>query len=365
MTLTQFDPLQLALPHIRSLQAYVPGAQPVGGGWIKLNTNELPYPCSPKVAPAVAAEIQRLPLYPHPTSLRLRETVAAYHGLNPAQVIVGNGSDDLLNLLVRAYCNCDRPVAVTAPSYSLYQTLIAIQNGGLCEIQLPPSMNLPVADLVATGAPLLFLTSPNAPTGVAFSRTSIENLLQQFKGIVVLDEAYVDFADWSGAELIQHYPNLMVTRTFSKSYGLAGLRVGYALGDPRLVELLDRLRDSYNVDRLAQAGAIAALNDRTYHQEVISKVKATRTLFQRSLALRGWHTYPSQTNFVFTRPQLSDGQYGVNIAGSLFEHLYNARILIRKFPSHPLTAAYLRISIGTDAQMDALNEVIDQWQHNA
>ncbi|MCD8481950.1 MAG: histidinol-phosphate transaminase [Verrucomicrobia bacterium] len=365
MTIPEFDPQQLALPHIRSLQAYVPGVQPVGGGWIKLNTNELPYPCSPRVAPAVAAEIGKLPLYPHPTSIALRQAIADYHNVKADQVIVGNGSDDVINLLVRAYSSPERGVAVTVPSYSLYQTLIAIQNGKLQEVELPPSLELPVDALVATGAPLLFLTSPNAPTGVAFSKDSVESLLKRFSGIVVLDEAYVDFAQWSGVELLASYPNLMVTRTFSKSYGLAGLRVGYALGDARLVELLDRLRDSYNVDRLAQAGALAALLDRSYHAEVIAKVKATRTVFLRSLALRGWHTYPSQTNFVFTRPETSDGQFGLNIAGSLFEHLYNSRILIRKFPNHPLTAPYLRISIGTDAQMDALNEIIDQWQQNA
>jgi histidinol-phosphate aminotransferase len=360
---TQFS--DLALPHIRSLQAYVPGVQPEGEGWTKLNTNELPYPCSPKVADAVMAEVSKLPLYPNPTSASLRRGISQYHGITADRVIVGNGSDDILNLLVRAYNSQEAATVVTVPSYSLYQTLIAIRGGRLIEVPFDASIELPVDALVGSGARMLFLTSPNAPTGISFPKETVRDLVARFQGIVVLDEAYVDFADWSGVELLDEFPNLLVTRTFSKSYGLAGLRVGYALGAVDVIELLDHIRDSYNVDRLAQAGALAALQDTTYHQEVIRKVKSTREQFAAELDSRGWHTYPSQTNFVFTRPCNSRGEFGPEIAGSLFDFLYNARILIRRFPSNPLTASHLRISIGSDSQMDKLSQTIDQWLKHA
>ncbi|MDP0499072.1 MAG: histidinol-phosphate transaminase [Verrucomicrobiota bacterium JB022] len=351
-----------AAPHVRDLHAYVPGTQPSGDGWIKLNTNELPYPCSPAVAQAVMAEMTRLPLYPSPTSAPLRAAVADLHGLTPEQVIVGNGSDDLLNLLVRVFGG---QTVQTFPSYSLYPVLVSIENGKLQTVPFAEDMKLPVDELAALKGSILFLTTPNAPTGVAFPRDDVGRLCEKFDGIVVADEAYADFAERDCRPLLDKHANLVITRTFSKSYGLAGLRVGYALANAEVIGLLDRVRDSYNVNRLSQAGALAALRDQDYLREVVRKVKRTRDTFRQRCQARGWFTYASQSNFVFTRPETAGGQHSPELAQNLFEHLKARKILVRYFGSHPFTASFLRISIGTEEQMTTLNDAIDQWQPNA
>jgi len=362
--MTSFDPQSRARPHIRTMDPYVPGTQPEGSGWIKLNTNELPYPCSPAVAAAVAAEVARLPLYPSPTSAPLRAAIAARHGLNRDQVIVGNGSDDILNMLFRVFTGNSHAAVATFPSYSLYPVLATIQNVNCALVPFDASMQLPVAQLCATGAAACFLTAPNAPTGVVFPLADIEQLLAAFDGVVIIDEAYADFASVNCLGLLAKYPNLVITRTFSKSFGLAGLRVGYALADPRVIELLDRVRDSYNVNRLSQAGALAALGDRAWLDDCLARVIATREAFLARLARRGWFTYPSQTNFVFTKPQRA-GASGPAVAASLFEFFKAHKILVRYFGSSPLTDPFVRISIGTDAHMETVNATIDAWEANA
>lgn len=360
-------PNELAQPHISALHPYVPGSQPSGGGWIKLNTNELPYPPSPRVADAVAAEFGRLQLYPNPLSAPLRAAIAAHHGLEASQVIVGNGSDDLLNLLMRVFVSPEnaRAIAQTFPSYSLYPVLVAIQQGVVRSVEFDESMVLPVARLVGLEASILFLTTPNAPTGVAFPRADLVALLEGFNGVVVLDEAYVDFAEESSIDLLNRFPRLVITRTFSKSYGLAGLRVGYALASAEIIGLLDRVRDSYNVNRLSQAGALAAFQDQAYLAEVVAKVKATRSRFLVALAERGWETYPSATNFVFTRPRREGCDASPEIAQDLFRYLQENRILVRYFGSCSLTANGLRITIGTDSEMETLLQRIDIWRQTA
>lgn len=358
-------PTDLARPHVPALHPYVPGTQPTGEGWIKLNTNELPYPPSPRVAEAIAAECGRLALYPNPTSAPLRAAIAAHHGLEASQVIVGNGSDDVLNLLVRAFVGDSASLAQTFPSYSLYPVLAAIQAGGVLSIDFDESMALPVEKLAKLDAPILFLTSPNAPTGVGFSLETLRTLLDAFAGIVVIDEAYVDFAEETAVALLGDYPRLVVTRTFSKSYGLAGLRVGYGLASAETIGLLDRVRDSYNVNRLSQAGALAALADQDYLRETVGRVKATRRRFAEALHARGWFVYPSQTNFVLARPTRGGCEPSPAVAEGLFQFLQEKRILVRYFPACPLTANALRITIGTDSQMDIFLEAIDQWQSNA
>lgn len=358
-------PTQLAQPHIPALHPYVPGSQPSGGGWIKLNTNELPYPPSPRVAEAIAAEFGRMQLYPNPVSAPLRKAIARHHGLAEDRVIVGNGSDDLLNLLMRVFVGEGEGMAQSFPSYSLYPVLTAIQHGKVVSVDFDSSMTLPVDRLAALDAPILFLTSPNAPTGVAFSRESIVALLERFRGVVVIDEAYVDFAEESSIDLLARFPRLVITRTFSKSYGLAGLRVGYAVASAEIVGLLDRVRDSYNVNRLSQAGALAAFEDQAYLREVVAKVKATRTRLLAALAERGWDAYPSQTNFVFTRPNRAGQEPSTELARDLFQFLEANHILVRYFGSCALTANGLRISIGTDSEIESLLQRIDQWRTNA
>ncbi|MDR0352762.1 MAG: aminotransferase class I/II-fold pyridoxal phosphate-dependent enzyme [Opitutaceae bacterium] len=400
----------LALPHVARLHAYTPGLQPDEPGWIKLNTNECPYPPSPRAAEAVRRELgadgASLRLYPSPASAALREAIAAHHGhgLRAENVCVGNGSDDVLNLLVRAFCSPEAALSFTVPSYSLYPVLVAIQDGRAEEIGFERTMRLPVEKIAASPARAFILTSPNAPTGVAFGRAEIERVLAAWHGLLVVDEAYAPFAREDAVPLLARYPNLVVTRTLSKAHALAGIRVGYALAHPATIAILDRVRDSYNVSRLSQAAALAAIGDTAYYDGIIAKIKRTR---DRHLALFGqgsneackmeneacrntpgaaaphyplsihhsssagetgafgWFTYPSQANFIFTEPRDARGKTGPAVAAAAYEHLRANKILVRYFPGHPLTASFLRISVGTDAEMAAVHQSLQAWQTNA
>lgn len=358
--------VDLALPHIGSLHAYTPGIQPREPGWVKLNTNENPYQPSPAVEEAIRAEASRsLRLYPDPKSALLREAVADHHGLLPENVCIGNGSDDILNLLMRVFCGAGRAAAFTAPSYSLYQVLAAIANGRMIGVDFDRSMKLDIAKLAGLDATILFLTSPNAPTGVGFSNAEIAELASRCRGLLVVDEAYADFAEENAAGLVGKFPNLCVTRTFSKSYGLAGLRVGYLLGPKQLINLIDRVRDSYNVNRLSQAGALAALRDQPYFQAIVEKIKQTRDSCMREFDGRGWFTYRTQANFLFTEPRDARGRAGQETAKSLYEFLLGQKVLARYFPTHFLTRDFLRISVGSEPEMLTLFKKIDLWAENA
>lgn len=355
-------PSEVVNAHVLGLHPYVPGKQPVGEGWIKLNTNELPYPPSPAVAGAIAREVSRLAKYPSPTSAALRTALARHHGVDPAQVIVGNGSDEILTLLVRAFAGPDRVVGETTPSYSLYPVLASIQATTVESIPLGRDGALPVAGICACPAPLFFLTTPNAPFGLGFPLEDLRAAVAGYRGVLVADEAYADFGDTTAVELLEAFPHLVVTRTFSKSYGLAGLRVGYAIASAETVDLLDRMRDSYNVNRLSQAGALAALEDQDYLREVVNKVRSTRARFSDALRGGGWEVLPSQANFVFARPLAVAGLSPVEAAASAFAALEASRILVRYFPRFAETADGLRISIGTDAEMDRCAETLAAWR---
>jgi len=391
----------LALPHIAALHAYTPGLQPTEPGWIKLNTNECPYPPSPAVAAAVAAELgcggavdavgTSLRLYPEPTSAVLRAAIAAHHNtlLGPAgvsgtsalraeNVCVGNGSDDILNLLVRCFCAevgqergpvsssaGGRSAGFTLPSYSLYPVLVGIANGQSMAIEFDRSMRLPVDQIAASGASIFFLTSPNAPTGVGFSAAEIEAVLASYDGLLVVDEAYAPFAREDAVGLLARYPRLIVVRTFSKAYALAGIRVGYCLAHERIIALLDRVRDSYNVNRLSQAAALAALSDPQYYAGVVERICATREATLARFAEAGWFCYPSQANFIFVEPRNARGETGAAVAQVAYDFLCERRILVRHFPKHPLTAPFLRITVGTDEQMLTLWHTLQEWLHHA
>ena len=362
-------PIPSPLPHIANLHAYTPGLQPAGAGWVKLNTNESPYPPSPRAAEAVVSELgsgASLRLYPNPSSATLRETIAAHHApLTAANVCVGNGSDDILNLLVRAYCSASAPLAFTAPSYSLYPVLVAIENGRCEAIPFARDMTLPVEKIAASTAPIVFLTSPNAPTGVGFANAGIERILARYRGLLVVDEAYALFARENAAPLLARYPNLVIVRTLSKAYALAGIRVGYALAHPEIIGVLDRVRDSYNVSRLSQAAAVAALNDDAYYAGIIEKIKRTRDRWQDAWGARGWFTYPSQANFIFTEPKNARGESGAAVAKAAYDYLYAHKVLVRYFAGHPLTESFLRISVGTDDEMAVLDNTLQSWLKNA
>ncbi|MCF3650748.1 histidinol-phosphate transaminase [Synoicihabitans lomoniglobus] len=362
-------PSDFARPHVPDLHAYTPGTQPTDGSWIKLNTNECPYPPSPHVAAAIAREVgaegSSLRLYPSPTSAPLRTQIAKLHGLTPAQVIVGNGSDDILNLLVRVFGGPTAPAGFTLPSYSLYPVLVAIQDGATAVIEFDRSMRLPVDRIAASGAKAFFLTSPNAPTGVGFSNAEISRVLNAFDGILVVDEAYAPFAEEDAIPLLAAHRNLVIVRTLSKAHALAGMRVGYALADPETIGLLDRVRDSYNVNRLSQVAAAAALADTPYYDAIIGKIKRTRDNWATEWAERDWFVYRSSANFLFVEPRNAAGEAGADVAAALFAWFKSRKILVRAFPSHALTASFLRISVGTDDEMLAVEEAIQAWLTNA
>ena len=386
---TMSELTSLALPHIAKLHAYTPGLQPTEAGWVKLNTNECPYPPSPRVAEALRREIgddgAALRLYPNPKSSPLRAAIARLHGggLREENVIVGNGSDDILNLLVRTFCTpvhgvgrgvpaeprltedgspyLDAGAGFTFPSYSLYPVLVEIQDGRSNVIEFDRSMQLPAERIAASQARAFFLTSPNAPTGVSFANAGLERVLASFRGLFVVDEAYAPFATENALPLLARHPNLVVVRTLSKAYALAGMRVGYALAHRDIIDLLDRVRDSYNVNRLSQAAALAALGDQPYYDGVIAQVKATRDRAAKDFAARGWFTYPSQANFLFTEPKNARGESGPAVAKAAYDFLFARKVLVRHFPSHALTASFLRISVGTDAEMRVLSTTFNAW----
>jgi histidinol-phosphate aminotransferase len=362
------DLSSLALPHIAKLHAYTPGLQPTESGWTKLNTNECPYPPSPRVAEALRRELgddgASLRLYPNPKSSPLRAAIAQHHGagLTADHVCVGNGSDDILNLLIRAFCTQSAAAGYTLPSYSLYPVLVEIQDGATNVIEFDRAMRLPVERIAASPARAFFLTSPNAPTGVAFPNADLERVLASFRGLLVVDEAYAPFARENAVPLLARHPNLVVVRTLSKAYALAGIRVGYALAHPEIIGLLDRVRDSYNVNRLSQTAALAALGDNAYYAGVVERIKATRDRCVRDLITqRAWFTYESQANFIFTEPKNARGESGPAVAKAAYDFLFAHKVLVRHFPSHALTASFLRLTVGTEDEMLVLTETFDAW----
>jgi len=337
-------------PNIARMAGYVPGFQPADeAAWIKLNTNENPYPPSPRVREAILAEVGAdggsLRKYPDAGSRGMRETAAGLYGFDPSWVITANGSDELLNNLIRAFAGEGEEIAYVHPSYSYYATLAEIQGAGIRTFGLTEDLRL--ADFPARyDGKLFFLTTPNAPLGFAFDLASIEDLAQRCSGMLVIDEAYVDFADATALELVKKYQNVVVTRTLSKSYALAGMRLGLAVARPEVVEALDKIRDHYHLDRLALAAGGAALEDQDWLGETVAKIRATRDWFGAELQALGYGVIPSQTNFLFASPPDRDGRRA-------YDALFARRILVRHF-SDPLLQHGLRISVGTREEMEKL-----------
>jgi len=360
------SPLRYALPSARALRGYTPGFQPSEPGWIKLNTNESPFGPSARVEEALRQGIgEDLRLYPDPDCRALRQAAASLHGVGPERIVAGNGSDELLALLARGFVSPDSRAAYPVPSYSLYPTLCCMRGSEAVEIPFGRDMRLPLERLAAVEGSLLFFTSPNAPTGVGFGNEEIRRLLEAFDGIVVIDEAYADFADSSAIELLGDFPNLVVTRSLSKSYGLAGLRLGYAIAHPDVAELLARLKDSYNVNRLSQAAGVAALFDQGHLQAAVGRARRIRDHYHEEFRALGWFVYRSQANFLFVEPKNALGEAGPEVAVSLYEHLRERKILVRRFPGHALTESFLRVTVGDEAQMLTLSEAIESWRRPA
>lgn len=358
-------PAAVIRPLVHSLHAYVPGEQPKIKGLIKLNTNENPYPPSPKVLAATKAAVDgRLRLYPNPAAQTLREKLAKLHRCSPENIIIGNGSDELLALATRTFVE---PAAASGskrasqsrstiqyftPSYSLYPVLAAIHGAKTNAVRLAADFSIPSLEVLRKSkawdfnAALTLVTTPNAPSGRAFPTAELDALCRLHRGVVVLDEAYVDFAEENALALALKHPHVLIARTFSKAYSLCFQRIGYFVGHPELIAALDKLRDSYNVNGLGQMAALATLDDLDYYRANFRRIKATRAHLSEALGQHGFTVLPSQTNFILARPPKFP-------AKGWLEKLRNRKILVRWF-SYPEVKDYIRITIGTDAEANAL-----------
>ncbi len=333
--------------NVLALEAYTPGEQPKDPDIIKLNTNENPYPPSPKVDEALKAfDYARLRLYPDPVFMALRQRLAELHGCSVQQVFIGNGSDEILALCTRAFVENDGSVGYFQPSYSLYPVLAESRGVTLMPVTLKADFTWRMPE--GYGVSLFFMTNPNAPTSMMYDKAVVTAFCKALDGVVLIDEAYGDFADSTCMDLALAAGNMntLVMRTLSKSFSLAGLRFGYVIGPEALIGALYKIKDSYNMDMLAQVVGLAALSDLPYMRENVRKIRATRERLTAELRRRGWTVCVSQTNFIFARPP--DGN-----AINVFETLKAAKIFVRYFPG-PATGEYLRITVGTDAQADAL-----------
>lgn len=341
------------------LRPYVPGEQPHVEDLVKLNTNESPFGPSPRVLQAIRAEAaDTLRLYPDPQATALRAALAAYHQVRPEQVFVGNGSDEVLAHAFAGLLKHDVPLLMPDVTYSFYPVWCRLFDIAYEMVPLDAAMRVGVADY-RRPAGAIIVPNPNAPTGLALSRSEITTLLEEHPDVpVVIDEAYVDFGAETAIPLVASHVNLLVVHTMSKSRALAGLRVGYAIGDRDLIEALTRVKDSFNsypVGRLAQAGAIASLEDEKYFQSARARVIEGRARLSRGLVRLGFEVLPSAANFVFARHPTDDG-------AALADALRQRAIIVRHFTA-PRISDYLRITVGTDAQTDrlltALSDILD------
>lgn len=336
------------------VEPYVPGEQPKDRNYIKLNTNENPYPPSAKVLESIrAAANESLKLYPDPNGEELKRTLADYCGVKKEQVFLGNGSDEVLAFAFMAFFDPQAPVLFPDITYSFYPVYANLFKIDYELIPLKDDFTLPVEQFFKTNGGVIF-PNPNAPTGEYVTLEAIEEILKHNQEhVVIIDEAYIDFGGESAQRLIDHYPNLLVVQTFSKSRSLAGLRVGFALGQEELIQGLDRIKNSlnsYTLDRLALAGAVEAVNDETYFQATKNKVIQTRERVTDELRKIGFKVVPSLTNFIFiSHPILK--------AEDLFLKLKEEAILVRYF-NQPRINNYLRVSIGSDIEMDRFLEAV-------
>lgn len=333
-------------------------------GWLKLNTNENPYPPSPKVSEVLSGLVERLPKYPDPSAGVFCRAVARLHQIADDWVVAGNGSDELLGLLARCFTGPQRPLGAMVPSYSLYPVLAGIQNAPFVGMPYQASFDLDPEAIEGCKAPVFFLTSPNAPSGRGYGNALIRRLAESFEGLVVVDEAYADFAEESAIPLVRDFPNLCVTRSLSKSYGLAGLRLGYLIAHPDLIRIIHSVRDAYNVDLFAQEIGAAVLEDRDYFESTRAKILQSREALSRGLESLGWKVYPSSANFVLAEPRREDGSTGPAVARDCFFWLESRKILVRYFDNHALTHSRLRISVGSEDQVSQFLRAIKQWQKN-
>lgn len=349
-------------PNVQAMAGYTPGEQLNDPDIVKLNTNENPYPPSPRVFEAVTAAVtgDRLRKYPSPDGAEFRRVAGKVLGVDPDAILIGNGSDDILTILTRAFVPEGGLVASPTPSYVLYRSLAQIQGARFETVPFTADWKLPSPwpvrrhspgspagdDFRAGGADLTFLPNPNSPSGTALRLPEIERIAAEVGGPLVLDEAYGDFCEWNGLSLVGQLPNLILTRSFSKYYALAGVRFGFAVADPATVRELGKVKDSYNCDVLSLAAATAAIADQAYYADVRSKIIATRGRLAAALSGLGFAVTPSDANFVWCRR--SDRP-----VKPIYEELKRRKILVR-YMAYPDYGDGLRITVGTNAEVEKL-----------
>lgn len=341
-------------PLLFDLEPYIPGEQPQDKKYIKLNTNENPYPPSPKAISAIKSAVdERLRLYPDPECRELRQAIAAFHGISSEQVFVGNGSDEVLAFAFLSFFNPEKTILFPDITYSFYPVYAALFKNKYRVIPLNVDFTIPVASFLEPNGGIIF-PNPNAPTGIYLPLESIELIARKNpNSAVIIDEAYIAFGGESADKLILEYPNLLIIRTLSKSHSLAGLRSGYALGAKGLIDGLNRVKssvNSYTLDRLALAGAKEAILDANYLTMTQNKVIATRQIVSQRLAELGFKVLPSQANFIFA-------SHPTYRAADLYHGLRENGILVRYFDK-PRIDNYLRVSIGCDEDMDVFLQAV-------
>jgi len=340
-------------PAIDAMTGYIPGEQPKPGTKIiKLNTNENPYPPSPKAMEVLQnLDGEWLRRYPDPFAREFCQAVSDALGVPADWIIVGNGSDELLNVLIRSCAEGSvRKVVYPMPTYVLYRTLAAIQPAQVVEVPYSANFQLPIKELVAANGAITFIASPNSPSGHVVPLDDLRELAQQVSGIVAIDEAYVDFAEYSALPLVQEFENVIVLRTLSKGYSLAGLRMGFGVANPKLLAGLFKVKDSYNIDAIAIAVGTAAMRDQAYKNACADKVKISRMKLAVDLKNLGWRVLDSQGNFVLATP--TEGN-----AESIYLALKELGILVRYY-KHAGLEDKLRITVGTDEQNQTLIEAL-------
>ena len=336
-----------------SLTPYTPGEQPRDMQYVKLNTNESPFPPSPKVAAAVAAECGRLQLYSDPESTALRAKLAEVYGVKPTQVLVSNGSDEALNFAFMAFADENSPLAFADITYGFYPVFAQLNHIPYTQIPLKEDFSIDPADYMALGKTVV-IANPNAPTGLCLSLSDIEKIVQSNPdNVVIVDEAYVDFGGQSAVKLVDRYENLLVIQTFSKSRSMAGARLGFAIGSEQLIADLNTLRYStnpYNVNRMTEFAGVAALEEDDYYKENAKIIMANRQWTTEQLEALGFTVLPSKANFLFAKSDRIDGE-------TLYKALKKRGVLVRHFTKQRI-APFVRITIGTMAQMEKLIETI-------
>jgi histidinol-phosphate aminotransferase len=338
--------------NVDAMTAYVPGEQPKPGSEIiKLNSNENPYPPCPEVMEVLKNfDSEWLRRYPNPYAEDFRQAISKALGFRSDWIIVGNGSDELLNVMMRACIEPGRKVVYPTPTYVLYQTLTQMQSAEIVEIPYSEDYKLPLEELIGANGAVTFIATPNSPSGHVVSMDELRKLASKLSGVLVIDEAYVDFAQENALDLVKEFENVISIRTLSKGYSLAGIRLGFGIANPKLLSGLYKVKDSYNIDAIACAVGAVAMSNQEYKNACVQKVKASRSLLAADLKELGFRVWDSQTNFLLVQPDKENAEY-------LYQKLKSEGILVRYF-QQPKMEDKLRITIGTDEQNQALMQVL-------